>query len=73
MTEWNAAGYARIGGLQEAMAAEVLSLLELKGAERVLDLGCGSGKVTAEIAARVHKGTVVRGDDRLCIGPLPSA
>jgi len=59
MTEWNAAGYARIGGLQEAMAAEVLALLHLNGTERVLDLGCGSGKVTAEIAARVHKGTVV--------------
>jgi trans-aconitate 2-methyltransferase len=59
MTEWNAPGYARIAGLQEAMAAEVLWLLDLKGNERVLDLGCGNGKVTAEIAARVHEGTVV--------------
>ena len=59
MTEWNAPGYARIAGLQEAMAAEVLSLLDLKGTERVLDLGCGNGKVTAEIAARVPEGTVV--------------
>src|SRR6516225_9799451 len=59
MTEWNAPGYARIAGLQEAMAAEVLSLLELKGTERVLDLGCGNGKVTAEIAARVPEGAVV--------------
>ena len=59
MTEWNAPGYARIGGLQEAMAAEVLGLLELTGNERVLDLGCGNGKVTAEIAARVPDGLVV--------------
>jgi trans-aconitate 2-methyltransferase len=59
MTEWNAPGYARIAGLQEAMAAEVLALLDLKGTERVLDLGCGNGKVTAEIAARVPEGTVV--------------
>jgi trans-aconitate 2-methyltransferase len=59
MTEWNAPGYARVAQLQEAMAAEVLSLLHLQGTERVLDLGCGSGKVTAEIAARVHQGTVV--------------
>jgi trans-aconitate 2-methyltransferase len=59
MTEWNAPGYARIASLQEAMAAEVLSLLDLKGTESVLDLGCGNGKVTAEIAARVRKGTVV--------------
>jgi trans-aconitate 2-methyltransferase len=59
MTEWNAPGYARIAGLQEAMAAEVLSLLDLKGTESVLDLGCGNGKVTAEIATRVREGTVV--------------
>jgi trans-aconitate 2-methyltransferase len=59
MTEWNAPEYARIAGLQEAMAAEVLSLLDLKGTERVLDLGCGNGKVTAKIAARVPKGAVV--------------
>ena len=59
MTEWDAPGYARIAELQEAMAAEALSLLDLKGTERVLDLGCGNGKVTAEIAARVPGGTVV--------------
>ena len=59
MTEWNAPEYARIAGLQEAMAAEVLALLDLKGSERVLDLGCGNGKVTAEIAARVPEGGVV--------------
>ena len=59
MTEWNAPGYARIAALQEAMADEVLGLLTLKGTERVLDLGCGNGKVTAEIAARVPRGEVV--------------
>ena len=59
MTEWNAPGYARIAGLQEAMAAEALALLDLKGNERVLDLGCGNGKVTAEIAARVPEGSVM--------------
>lgn len=59
MTEWNAPGYARIAGLQEAMAAEVLALLKLRGDERVLDLGCGNGKVTAEIAERVPSGRVV--------------
>jgi trans-aconitate 2-methyltransferase len=59
MTEWNAPGYARIAGLQEAMAAEVLALLDLKGTEHVLDLGCGNGKITAEIAARVPRGRVV--------------
>jgi trans-aconitate 2-methyltransferase len=59
MTEWNAREYARIAALQEAMAAEALSLLDLKGTERVLDLGCGNGKITAEIATRVPSGSVV--------------
>ncbi|MDQ2839940.1 MAG: class I SAM-dependent methyltransferase [Acidobacteriota bacterium] len=59
MTEWNAPEYARRSGLQEAMAGEVLALLDLKGSERVLDIGCGDGRVTAEIAARVPRGSVI--------------
>jgi trans-aconitate 2-methyltransferase len=56
MTEWNAPEYDRLSGLQHAMAEEVLALLDLTGTEHVLDVGCGNGKVTAEIAARVLRG-----------------
>ena len=59
MTEWNASEYARISTLQAAMAKEVLSSLDLKGTEQILDVGCGNGKTTAEIAARVPAGAVV--------------
>jgi trans-aconitate 2-methyltransferase len=59
MTEWNAAEYARRSSLQEAMAAEVLASLDLEGSERVLDIGCGDGKITVQIAARVPRGSVV--------------
>jgi trans-aconitate 2-methyltransferase len=59
MTEWDASDYARISALQKVMAEEVLGLLELNGSERVLDVGCGDGKITAEIAARVPQGAVV--------------
>jgi trans-aconitate 2-methyltransferase len=59
MTEWNAADYERISGLQQAMAEEVLALLDFKGAERILDVGCGNGKITAEIATRVPQGSVL--------------
>jgi len=59
MTEWDAAEYARISGLQAAMAEEALALLDLEGWERVLDIGCGDGKITAEIAARVPRGSVL--------------
>jgi trans-aconitate 2-methyltransferase len=59
MTEWNAADYARISELQKVMADEVLGLLTLSGSERVLDVGCGDGKITTEVAARVPNGSVV--------------
>jgi trans-aconitate 2-methyltransferase len=59
MTEWNASGYSRIAQLQERMAAEALRLLKLNGTERVLDIGCGNGNVTAQISSRVPEGAAV--------------
>jgi trans-aconitate 2-methyltransferase len=52
MTEWDAAEYFRRSSLQEAMAEEVLALRDLEGSERILDVGCGDGKITAQVAAR---------------------
>jgi 2,3-dihydroxybenzoate decarboxylase len=59
MTEWHASDYYRQSGLQQAMAEEQLGLLTLEGAERILDVGCGDGKITAEIAARVPRGSAL--------------
>jgi trans-aconitate 2-methyltransferase len=59
VTEWDAPDYAQISALQKAMAEEVLALLHLKGSERVLDVGCGDGRVTAEVVKRVPHGAVV--------------
>lgn len=59
MTEWDAVEYSRRSSLQEAMAQEVLALLDLNGSERILDVGCGEGKITAQIAYRVPRGSVV--------------
>ncbi|MFN8640406.1 MAG: class I SAM-dependent methyltransferase [Candidatus Binatia bacterium] len=59
MTEWNAAAYDRVDGLQQAMAGEVLGRLRLHGAERVLDVGCGEGKISAAVAERVPAGSVL--------------
>jgi trans-aconitate 2-methyltransferase len=59
MAEWDASEYNRQSSLQAALAEEQLSRLTLEGAERVLDVGCGDGKITAEIAARVPHGSVL--------------
>ena len=65
MAEWNAGEYNRHSSLQAALAEEQLGRLTLEGAERVLDVGCGDGKITAEIAARVPRGSVL-GVDPFC-------
>src|SRR5262245_46181916 len=59
MTEWDAAGYSHISSLQRAMAEEGLALIELNGSERVIDVGCGDGNITAQIAPRVPGGSVI--------------
>jgi trans-aconitate 2-methyltransferase len=59
MAEWNAPEYSRINSLQEWMADEQLKHVQLTGSERVLDVGCGDGKVTAKIAARLPQGSIV--------------
>jgi trans-aconitate methyltransferase len=59
MTEWCASDYSRQSSLQQAMAEEQLALLTLQGDECILDVGCGDGKITAEIASRVPRGCVL--------------
>jgi trans-aconitate 2-methyltransferase len=47
---------------QVAMARDVIDRLDLRGDERVLDAGCGTGRVTALLVERVPNGTVVAVD-----------
>jgi trans-aconitate 2-methyltransferase len=56
--DWDAGTYDRISAPQQAWAAEQLERLELSGDEVVLDAGCGPGKITAELADRVPRGSV---------------
>jgi trans-aconitate 2-methyltransferase len=58
-TEWDAATYREVSALQEWLAEKSLASLTLAGDERVLDVGCGDGRVTAAIAARVPSGSVL--------------
>jgi SAM-dependent methyltransferase len=49
---WDATRYDEAFAFVPAMGAAVLDLLDPQPAERVLDLGCGSAELTAQIASR---------------------
>lgn len=55
---WNAADYAANSVVQQTWARELIAKLNLRGDEHILDIGCGDGKVTAEIARAVPRGSV---------------
>lgn len=56
---WDADDYARNAANQRQWGLATLDRLALRGSERVLDVGCGEGSLTAEIAARVPRGHVL--------------
>ncbi|MFA5415719.1 MAG: methyltransferase domain-containing protein [Methanoregula sp.] len=56
---WDPALYQKNSSAQQQWAEELIAKLGLRGNERVLDIGCGDGKVTAEIARRLSGGAVV--------------
>ena len=56
---WDAATYDRIADPQLRWGTTVLDRLPLRGDERVLDAGCGSGRVTEQLAERLPNGSVV--------------
>lgn len=56
---WDASTYHRVSSAMESMALAVLDRLALDGDEVVLDAGCGTGRITAELAARLPRGRVV--------------
>jgi trans-aconitate 2-methyltransferase len=60
--DWNAASYERMSAPLEAMGRDVLDRLDLSGDERVLDAGCGTGRVTAALVDRLPRGEVVAVD-----------
>jgi trans-aconitate 2-methyltransferase len=59
---WDAGTYDRVSGPQQSWSTAVLDRLELRGDERVLDAGCGSGRVTERLLDRLPRGSVVAVD-----------
>lgn len=56
---WNADDYRQNSAAQQQWAQELIAKLNLTGNETVLDVGCGDGKVTAEIAGQLRQGQVI--------------
>lgn len=60
--EWEAEAYHRLSDPQFSWGLRVLEDLELSGDETVLDAGCGTGRLTAELLKRLPHGRVIAVD-----------
>lgn len=60
--DWNAGVYHRVSEPQLEWGRTVLARLALTGRERVADVGCGTGRLTRELADRVPQGALVAVD-----------
>lgn len=56
---WDGQDYHKNSSSQKEAAKDLLSHIALKGDENVLDIGCGDGKITAEIAKQLGQGNVL--------------
>lgn len=61
-SEWDAQAYHRVSEPQFRWGLKVLDRLSLRGDERVVDAGCGSGRLTAILLDRLPRGHVVAVD-----------
>lgn len=60
--EWDSESYHRIAEPQFAWGIKLIESLELRGDETLLDAGCGSGKLTAELLKQLPRGRVIAVD-----------
>lgn len=59
MFKWDAKEYQKSSSAQQKWARELITKMGLQGSEAVLDMGCGDGKVTSEIATHLKTGCIV--------------
>lgn len=56
--EWDAGSYHKVSAPQTEWGRRVLARLEVNGDERAIDAGCGTGRLTGELLARLPRGRV---------------
>jgi len=54
---WDPRDYAANSAAQLAWARELIAMLHLRADEHVLDVGCGDGKITADLARALPRGS----------------
>lgn len=59
VTEWNAEAYDRLANPMQGWGETIIASLDLRGDETVLDLGCGSGRLTEFLLRRLPRGRVI--------------
>lgn len=70
---WNAEDYAQHSAAQQDGARRLIARLHLQGHENILDLGCGDGKVTAEIRLDYSEPTVYLDPLKIVKKPGPAS
>ncbi len=56
---WKAEDYYQNSSSQKNAASDLIQYVEIRGDSDILDVGCGDGKITAEIAAKIPQGSIV--------------
>jgi len=65
MTDLDAEHYRNHSFAQYSLVHEILSEIRFEGTETILDVGCGDGRITAELSKCVPKGNII-GIDSSC-------
>lgn len=59
MYQWNPAEYARNSTFQKTAAYDYIQKITFHETDRILDIGCGEGSITLDLAKKVPQGFAV--------------
>jgi len=59
VADWDGWSYRKVSALQTWLASQSLTGVTMVGDERVLDVGCGDGRITAAIADQLPDGSIL--------------